>query len=240
MPKHSILSNARARGPNELSFGQVTKSERPGQGSSAAAAAEASTRERIVQATVELMAETGIDRVRTRAIAERAGVNPALVHYHFGSIAGLVMEAAEHALLRELGPSIDAFVSAATVQEGIAAILEWIEQRGQRTPGATILAEAMVKATRDPAFRRWTTQASRRFRAIILERLETARANDEIDPALDIDATAVLLAAALDGLLFHRLVDPRLDVRQTALPIAQMLGAPAPVSSSKRGAGKGR
>jgi hypothetical protein len=120
-----------------------------------------------------------------------------------------------------------------TVQEGITAMLEWIEQRGERTPGATILAEAMVKATRDPEFRRWTKRASRRFRAIILERLQTARVNHEIAPALDTEATAVLLAAALDGLLFHHLVDPRLDVRQTAEPIAQMLGAPA-LSSPKK------
>jgi AcrR family transcriptional regulator len=203
----------------------MPKRERSREEATTAVAAEGSTRERIVLATVELMAEIGIDRVRTRAIADRAGVNPALVHYHFGSIAALVMEAAEYALLQELGPSIDVFVSAATVQEGIAAMLEWIEQRGQRTPGATILAEAMVKATRDPEFRRWTKRASRRFRAIILERLRTARVNNEIDPALDTEATAVLLAAALDGLLFHHLVDPRLDVRQTAEPIAQMLGA---------------
>ena len=218
----------------------MPKPDGPRQGSATAAATDGSTRERILEATVELMAEIGIDRVRTRAIAERAGVNPALVHYHFGSIAALVMEAAEHALLQELGPSIDVFVSAATVHEGITAMLEWIEQRGQRTPGATILAEAMVKATRDPAFRRWTRQASRRFRAIILERLRAARGNDEINPALDIEATAVLLAAALDGLLFHFLVDPTLDVRQTAEPIAQMLGAPGPASSPKRGAMKPR
>ncbi len=218
----------------------MTKPGRSRQNIASATVAEGSTRERILEATVELMAEIGIDRVRTRTIAERAGVNPALVHYHFGSIAALVMEAAEYALLQELGPSIDVFVSAATMQDGITAILEWIEQRGQRTPGATILAEAMVKATRDPAFRRWTQQASRRFRGIILERLKTARANHEIDPALDIEATAVLLAAALDGLLFHHLVDPRLDVRQTAEPIAQMLGTPGSTSPPKRGAMKPR
>jgi AcrR family transcriptional regulator len=188
-----------------------------------AAVPEGSTRERILKATVELMAETGIDRVRTRAIAERAGVNPALVHYHFGSIAALTMEAAEYALLQELGPSIDVFLSAATVQEGVTAILEWIEQEAQRTPGATILAEAMVKATRDQAFRRWTRQASRRFRTIIHQRLETAQTNHEIDPALNVQATAVLLAAALDGLLFHRLVDPRLNVTQAAEPMARIL-----------------
>jgi TetR/AcrR family transcriptional regulator, regulator of biofilm formation and stress response len=185
-----------------------------------------STRERIVRATVELMAENGIDRVRTRTIAERAGVNPALVHYHFGSISALVFEAAEHALIQELGPSIDALMSGASIHEGMRAVLEWIEREGQRTPGSTILAEAMVKATRDPEFRRWTRRASRRFRVLILERLEAARALGQIDPALDLPATAVLLAAALDGLLFHRLVDATLDVVQTAEPIAAMLRPP--------------
>ena len=35
----------------------------------------------------------------------------------------------------------------------------------------------------------------------------------------------MLLAASLDGLLFHRLVDPRLDVRQTAAPLEAMLSS---------------
>lgn len=181
------------------------------------------TRERIVHATVELMAEQGIDRVRTRAVAERAGVNPALVHYHFGSMSALVLEAAEDALIRELGPSVDLLTSAPTIREGITATLDWIEVEGQRTPGSTILAEAMVKATRDPAFRRWTRQASRRWRTAILERLRRALADGEIEATLDLEATAVLLAAALDGLLFHRLVDGTLDVKQTSAPIEAML-----------------
>jgi len=68
-------------------------------------------------ATIALMAEIGIDRVRTRTIAERAGVNPALVHYHFGSVTALVLEAAEDALRRELGPSIDVLRSGATMND---------------------------------------------------------------------------------------------------------------------------
>ena len=187
---------------------------------------ESSTRDRILQATVELMAEVGIDRMRTRAIAERAEVNPALIHYHFNSMAALSMEAAQHALIEELGPSIGVLESAATIDEGLRAMLEWIEREGQRTPGATILAEAMVKATRDPEFRRWSRNASRRFRALILERLEAARERGEIDASLNLPATAVLLAAALDGLLFHHLVDGTLDVMQTAEPIEAMLWPP--------------
>lgn len=181
------------------------------------------TRQLILRATVALMAEIGIDRVRTRTIAERAGVNPALVHYHFGSVSALVLEAAEDALLRELGPSIDVLRSGATMKASLHAILAWIERYGEHTAGSTILAEAMVKATRDPSFRRWTKRASQRFRSVILERLEAARDAGELDPNQDLVAAAVLLAAALDGLLFHRLVDQTLDVMQTAAPLEAML-----------------
>jgi AcrR family transcriptional regulator len=191
-----------------------------------------STRERILEATVALMAEIGIDRIRTRAVAERAGVNPALVHYHFGSMSALVLEAAEYALIHELGPSIDAFASGSTIQDGIASILAWIEDDG-RTPGSTILAEAMVKSTRDPAFRDWSTHASRRFRALILERLQMAWDAGEIDRSLDLESAAVLLAAALDGLLFHRLVDPTLEVSQTQALFESMLRPRAPAAPKR-------
>ena len=191
------------------------------------------TRDRLLHATVELMAEIGVDRVRTRSIAERAGVNPALVHYHFGSVSALVMEAAQDALLRTLGPSIEAFQSGATMRASIRAILRWLERHGEEAPGSTILAEAMVKATRNASFRRWATKASQRFRLVIMDRLRAARDAGELDPELDLPAAAVLLAAALDGLLFHRLVDPTLDVMQTARPLEAMLMGP------RRGARRG-
>lgn len=193
----------------------------------------ATTRQQLLDATVELMAELGIDRVRTRSIAERAGVNPALVHYYFGSVDALVLEAAQDALLRTLGPSLEAFQSGATVRDSIHAILVWLDRYGRATPGSTILAEAMVKGTRSKAFRKWATEASRRFRAIIEERLLVARQAGEIDPRQDLVATAVALAAALDGLLFHRLVDPRLDVMQAAAPLEALI-------TGVRGGGTGR
>jgi AcrR family transcriptional regulator len=208
----------------------MTKPKPPSSGTSGDA--ESSTRARILDATVEVMAEVGIDRVRGRAVADRAGVNPALVHYYFGSMAALVVEAAQHALLDDLGPSIEAFASPGTVQEGVAAILDWIVEYG-RTPGAAILAEAMVKGTRDPKFRSWSRNAARRFRALILERLEQGRDAGEIDPALDLEATAMVLAAALDGLLFHHLVDPKLAVTRAEGPIASMLHESASERSSR-------
>ena len=115
-----------------------------------------------------------------------------------------VLAAAEDALRRELGPSIDVLRSGTTMKASLRAILAWIERYGERTAGSTILAEAMVKATRDPSFRRWTKRASQRFRSAILERLEAARDAGELDANLDLAAVAVLLAAPFIDVLALR------------------------------------
>ncbi|AFA76134.1 TetR family transcriptional regulator (plasmid) [Gordonia polyisoprenivorans VH2] len=51
------------------------------------------TREKILAATRELLADNGFDRTTVRAVAGRAGVDPALVHHYFGPKKNLVAEA---------------------------------------------------------------------------------------------------------------------------------------------------
>lgn len=53
-------------------------------------------RARVRDAALELFAEHGEDRVTMRAIADRAGVSPALVVHHFGSKAGLRQTVIDH------------------------------------------------------------------------------------------------------------------------------------------------
>ncbi|MDV3222987.1 TetR/AcrR family transcriptional regulator, partial [Intrasporangium sp.] len=52
-------------------------------------AGEADGRERILIAAQELFAARGYDRTTLRAVAARAGCDPALIAYHFGSKKGL-------------------------------------------------------------------------------------------------------------------------------------------------------
>ena len=51
-------------------------------------------RQRLLAAAVELIPERGWTAVSTRVLAERAGVTPSVVHYHFPSVAALLDEAA--------------------------------------------------------------------------------------------------------------------------------------------------
>lgn len=51
---------------------------------------DASTRERLLTVAERLLLESGYDAVSVRAINSAAGMNPAAVHYHFGSKDALI------------------------------------------------------------------------------------------------------------------------------------------------------
>ncbi|NLX21679.1 MAG: helix-turn-helix transcriptional regulator [Phycisphaerae bacterium] len=50
------------------------------------------TKQSLIQAAGELLAERGVGEVSTRAVAERAGVNLGTIHYHFGGKEELFKE----------------------------------------------------------------------------------------------------------------------------------------------------
>lgn len=51
---------------------------------------DSGTRERLLTVAERLLLESGYDEVSVRAVCTAANVNPAAVHYHFGSKVGLV------------------------------------------------------------------------------------------------------------------------------------------------------
>lgn len=91
---------------------------------------KAVTRARIVSASVELFGRRGFDGATVQAVADRAGVSPAAVHWHFGAKADLYAEAAQRAA--------DAFL--ADMRAGgrapfAALVVRWIaEMRGSSAP----------------------------------------------------------------------------------------------------------
>jgi len=64
--------------------------------SAPAATGPGNTRERLVQAGLEVFGRHGFDGANTRQIARHAGVNLAAIPYHFGGKAGLYRAVAEH------------------------------------------------------------------------------------------------------------------------------------------------
>ena len=170
------------------------------------------TRQKISVAAVELVAELGWDAVTTRAVATRAGVNPALVHYHFGSMDALLRGAVMSAMDEEIGPAARTFADEASLGAGVAGAVDAVGRVDPRSPAFGLLIEAMARAMRDPTLAEVMVDGIREFRALVAERVRTAAIAGETRAGLPPEATGVLVAAALDGLLFHRIIDPATDI----------------------------
>jgi AcrR family transcriptional regulator len=189
------------------------------------------TRRKIAVAAVELVAELGWDAVTTRAVATRAGVNPALVHYHFGSMDALLRGAVVSAMDEEVGQAARPFVEAPSLAAGLAGAADAVGAFDPQTPAANLLMEAMVRAMRDPELAEVIVGSLREFRGLVAERVRIATAAGESPAELPPIATGVLVAAALDGLLLHRIIDPSTDVDGFREVLLRLVATPQPATT---------
>lgn len=180
-------------------------------------------RQRLMAAAMELVAERGWTAVSTRVLAERAGVVPGVVHYHFASVQALLREAtvgAMHCLIDEFGDLLD---QAATPEEVLDLILQGLERYTGQDPTSLLFIETYLAATRDEALHQAVRGVLEEFRGRLARKLA------EHGVAAPGEAAAVL-AAAIDGVLLHRALDPGLDAQAVA-PVLRRILAPATARS---------
>jgi AcrR family transcriptional regulator len=205
----------------------VTNSvDRPATSHAAAGRGDA-TRGRIVEATVQLIAEVGWAAVTTRAVARRAVVTQGLIHYHFGSKEALLRAAVISAFSTMIEGPTAVLAQASDLRAGLRALVDELGSIDAESPLMLVSAEALALALRDRELGAWMREELSRFRAILAGLVARASANGDVRADLDPEATAVTLAALLDGLLFHAAVDPGLDRGSAAAALATMLAAPA-------------
>lgn len=187
------------------------------------------TRRRILHAAMELVAERGWDAATTRQIAERAEANQALIHYHFGSKEKLLHAAFAVALRDVFAAPMEALTTAPSFAEGAAALVRALGSFDESAPEALFSMEALARATRDEEVRRDMAEALAELRTVVADRIEAGQASGELDAALDPVGVATVLGALFDGLGLHLLIDRSIDVDRTAVALAALL-APAATS----------
>ncbi|TDD25369.1 TetR/AcrR family transcriptional regulator [Nonomuraea diastatica] len=164
---------------------------------SQAAARGREVRQRLLNAATELIPERGWTAVSTRTLAERAGVTPSVVHYHFPSLPELLNEAAVGAMRHLLAEAATALENADGPRNGIDAMLTSLGRFSGTDPTSLLATEAYLAASRDDRLREQIAgvvdEFLRRFGSWLGE--HGVRAPHE---------TAAVLTATLDGLLLHR------------------------------------
>ncbi|ANZ41322.1 hypothetical protein BBK82_40535 [Lentzea guizhouensis] len=175
------------------------------------------TRELLLDAAAQLVGEVGWGAVTTRLVAERAGVNAALVHYHFSSVPDLLSAAALRFAERVLTESADVLRSADPA-EGVDRMLADLARYTGADPESLLLAEALLAAQRLPELRTSLAALIADFRTRTADWLRAAGVRDA-------DAVALLLGAAIDGLVLHRGLDESVDFRAVAGPLRRLVAS---------------
>lgn len=175
-------------------------------------------RSRLTGAAVELIPELGWSAVSTRVLAERAGVAPGLVHYHFNSLQALLREAAIQAirdLLEEMTPMLERSGSPADAIDLLLVALDGYTGRDQ---SSLLVTETYLAAARDEELRAELGEVVTAFRSRLADWLRVHRIADP-------ETIASLVAAAIDGLMLHRPLNPDLTA-STVGPVLRRLMQP--------------
>jgi AcrR family transcriptional regulator len=181
-------------------------------------------RQQLVDAGIALLGREGWPGVSTRAVAERAGTNPGLIHYHFGGLAGLHAEIFRQATDLVIGPLLTELLGAPDERTALETMRGMLARTPADEQGTRLAAELIMGAMRDPSLGAVLREELRQARAQIADRLR------ELHPAWPgarPTAVATLIAASIDGLMLHYMIDGELPIGDVLSAVGELLEAEA-------------
>lgn len=143
------------------------------------------TRARLLAAAADAVREDGVAAASARTIAARAGVNQALVFYHFGTVGELIEAACRRAVDEAAGHYRSQFADVTSLSDLLAVGRE-LNRRERASGNVAMMAQLMSGAARDPVLARASRYAMDAWAA-------------ELEPVFDRVLTAGPLAEVVDA-----------------------------------------
>ncbi|AXB46473.1 TetR/AcrR family transcriptional regulator [Amycolatopsis albispora] len=177
----------------------------------------------LIEAASQLLAESGFDAIRHRAVAERAGLPLASTTYYFDSLEELVTAAVEHHARLELVQGRQCLEDLATRDRGRDALVELVlelllgparDDREADAEAVLLRYERLVATGRRKYLRPLMRTLSAELDHLLLEIF--ARSGKPVDAA-----ELERLVALVDGAVVNALIEIDPDPRAAA---ARMLG----------------
>src|SRR5436190_7624831 len=103
------------------------------------------TKERLLAAAAETLRDDGISGLSARTIAGRAGVNQALIFYHYGTVSALVAAATRGAVDERLNLYRDDFASVGSLPE-LLRLGRALHERERKAGNVRMMAQLMAGA----------------------------------------------------------------------------------------------
>jgi AcrR family transcriptional regulator len=167
----------------------------------------AATRDKLITGTLTAIREHGIAGTSARSIAAAAGVNQALIFYHFGTVDELLAAACHTEATARVDLYRSRFAEVRTLRE-LLDIGRDLHAHEKAEGNVTVLAQLMAGAQSDAklavptaaALALWTTE----IETVLRRLLASSPLGDLADPA----GLAVAVSAAFVGLELYEGVDP--------------------------------
>jgi AcrR family transcriptional regulator len=166
---------------------------------------QAARRQQLVSATIELIADRGIEALTLAAIADRAGVSHRLVAYYYADLESLVQEAHEAAVERYYWARRQALGEIADPEQRLLQLIRSGLPRQQDRRLSQVLNELSVSASRSLVHARLMSQLFDREVSLYLSVLQDGEAGGAFrlsQPALTLARNFVALE---DAYGFHLL-----------------------------------
>lgn len=187
-----------------------------------------STRERLLEAAVDVFVEQGYEGARVQDIARSAGLTTGAIYANFRGKGDLLFDA--------IGARADTEMDAMLAEGRRRDVREFLELLGDRLfearPGQPLLIDAIAAARRDPELAGALRHRLDTREGVLVELVERAQRKRIIDPALDPRAFArFCLTLAMGALVMRTLQMPAPDGSAWHVIISRLLDAVAEESS---------
>jgi AcrR family transcriptional regulator len=167
----------------------------------------ADTRQRLIDGAIETIRAHGLAGASARGIATTAGVNQALVFYHFGSVDELVRVACLTATRARVAPFAERLAEVADLR-GLLALGRALHEEERAEGNVTVLAQVLAGAQANPELAEVTAAALRLWIAPVEEALVRVLRGSPVAEVVDPAGLARAVSAGFVGLELYEGVDP--------------------------------
>lgn len=164
------------------------------------------TPDRLIEAALATIGEQGIAKASARTIAATAGVNQALIFYHFKSLDDLLVAACRAGARERIEAYRDELRQVRDLR-GLLAFAHRMHEAEQAAPNVAILAQLLAGAQTHAVLREPTSEGLRLWAREIQIVLDRVLAAHPLGEAIDSRGFARAVAAAFVGIELYGGVD---------------------------------
>ena len=164
------------------------------------------TKAKLMSAVTDLLKEDGIAGLSARAVADRAGVNQALVFYHFGTVMDLVDQACRAATDETAASYRDELAEVTSLSE-LLALGRVLHERERAAGNITVMSQLLAGAQRDRTLAETGRYAMGRWNEEIEAAVARALQGSPVESVVDAPGLSRAISSAFIGLLMYDGVD---------------------------------